>query len=87
MLLFSLILAAAQHDSGNDSRLMFSDEIVSCYKDPAELVLFHDVEIKGHIREGGIRWKLVRVFQGRSFLRSKRAATRRLSKSKNTLLM
>jgi hypothetical protein len=41
LLLFSLILAAAQHDSGNDSRLMFSDEIVSCYKDPAELVLFH----------------------------------------------
>jgi hypothetical protein len=27
---------------------MFSDEIVSCYKDPAELVLFHDVEMKGH---------------------------------------
>src|SRR3979411_179810 len=52
LLLFSLILAAAQHDSGNDSRLMFSDEIVSCYKDPAELVLFHDVEIKGNIREG-----------------------------------
>ena len=71
MLLFSLILAAAQHDSGNDSRLMFSDEIVSCYKDPAELVLFHDVEIKGHIREGGIRWKLVRVFQDRSFLLEK----------------
>ena len=23
---------------------MFSDEIVSCYKDTAELVLFHDVE-------------------------------------------
>jgi hypothetical protein len=66
---------------------MFSHEIVSCYKDPAELVLFHDVEIKGHIREGGIRWKLVGVFQDRSFLRSKRAATRRLSKSKNTLLM
>jgi hypothetical protein len=31
---------------------MFSGEIVSCYKDPAELVLFHDVEMKGHIREG-----------------------------------
>jgi hypothetical protein len=43
---FSLTLAAAQHGSGNDSRLMFSDEIVSCYKDPAELVLFHDVEME-----------------------------------------
>ena len=56
---------------------MFSDEIVFCYKDPAEQVLFHDVEIKGHIRERGIRWKLVRVFRDRSFLRSKRTATRR----------
>jgi hypothetical protein len=25
---------------------MFSDEIVSCYRDTAELVLFHDVEMK-----------------------------------------
>jgi hypothetical protein len=66
---------------------MFSDEIVSCYKDPAELVLFHGVEMKGHIPGRSIRWKLVRVFQDQSFLRSKRAATRRLSKSKNTLLM
>jgi hypothetical protein len=31
--------------------------LCSCYKDPAELVLFHDVEMKGHIREGSIRWK------------------------------
>jgi hypothetical protein len=31
--------------SGNDSRLMFSGEIVSCYKNPAELVLFHDVKM------------------------------------------
>jgi hypothetical protein len=44
---FSLTLAAAQHDSGNDSRLMFSDEIVSCYKDTAELVLFRDVQVRG----------------------------------------
>jgi hypothetical protein len=47
----------------NNSRLKFSDEIVSCYKDPAELVLFHDIEMEGHIREGSIRWKLVRAFQ------------------------
>lgn len=25
----------------------FSDEIVSCYKEPAELVLFHDVQMRG----------------------------------------
>jgi hypothetical protein len=31
---------------------MFSDEIVSCYKDPAELVLFHDVEIKAYSGRG-----------------------------------
>jgi hypothetical protein len=31
--------------------LKLSDEMVSCYKDPAELVLFHDVEMKGHIRK------------------------------------
>jgi hypothetical protein len=37
---------------------------LTCYKDPAELVLFHDVEMKWHIREGNIRWKSVRVFQG-----------------------
>jgi hypothetical protein len=29
---------------------MFSDEIVSCYKDPAELVLFHDAEVKANLR-------------------------------------
>jgi hypothetical protein len=34
--------------------LKFSDEIVSCYKDPAELVLFHDVEMKGPIREESV---------------------------------
>jgi len=29
---------------------MFSDEIVSCYKDTAELVLFRDVTDEGHTR-------------------------------------
>jgi hypothetical protein len=38
------------------------------YKDPAELVLFHDVEMKWRIQEGSIRWKLVRVFQGSKFV-------------------
>jgi hypothetical protein len=51
--LFPLTLAVAQHGSGNDSRLMFSDEIVSSYKDTAKLVLFHDVRMKGHFR----RWE------------------------------
>jgi hypothetical protein len=37
--------------------LKFSDEIVSCYKDPAELVLFHDVEMKGHIREENVSFR------------------------------
>jgi hypothetical protein len=32
---------------------MFSDEIVSWYKDPAELGLFHDVQMKG-VPAGGI---------------------------------
>src|SRR5258708_5744209 len=86
LLLFSLTLAAAQHDSGNDSRLMFSDEIVSCYKDPAELVLFHDVEMKGHMREGSIRWELVRIFQDGSFLALEKSGQLPLSKSRNTLL-
>jgi hypothetical protein len=27
-------------------------KIVSCYKNPADLVLFHDVEVKGHVRKG-----------------------------------
>jgi hypothetical protein len=31
---------------------MFRDELVSCYKDTAELVLFHDVKMKGHTRRG-----------------------------------
>ncbi len=50
---------------------MLSDEIVSCCKDPDELVLFHDVEVNGHIREGSIHWKLVRVFQDRSLLQGR----------------
>jgi hypothetical protein len=49
---FSLTLAAAQHGSGNDSRLKFGDEIVSCYKDTAELVLFRDVQMKGILAGG-----------------------------------
>jgi hypothetical protein len=32
---------------------MFRDELVSCYKDTAKPVLFHDVKMKGHIR----RWE------------------------------
>jgi hypothetical protein len=36
--------------------LKFGDEIVSCYKDPAELVLFHECSDGGHIREECIRW-------------------------------
>jgi hypothetical protein len=36
---------------------MFSDEIVSCYKDPAELGLFHDVQMKG-IPAGGSFYSL-----------------------------
>jgi hypothetical protein len=32
---------------------MLSDEIMSCYEDTAELVLFHDVEMKS-IFGGGI---------------------------------
>jgi hypothetical protein len=50
---------------------MFSDEIVSCFKDPAELVLFHDVEMKGIFGKGASNWKLVRVFQDRHFLLEK----------------
>ena len=30
------------------------DEIVSCYKDPAELVLFHSIEMMGHIWEESV---------------------------------
>jgi hypothetical protein len=37
--------------------LKFSDEIVSCYKDPARLVLFHDVEMNGHIREESVSFR------------------------------
>jgi hypothetical protein len=47
---------------------MFSDEIVSCYKDPAELVLFHDVKINGHIREGGIQLEVGQGIPGSKFL-------------------
>jgi hypothetical protein len=43
----SLTLAAAQLGSGNDSRLVFSDELVSCYKDTTELGLFPDLQMKG----------------------------------------
>lgn len=35
---------------------------MSCDKNPAELVLFHDVEMNGHIREGSIRRKLLNCF-------------------------
>src|SRR5258708_22489629 len=52
----SLTLAAAQRGSGNDSRLTFSDEVVSCYKDTAELGLFPDLQMKG-------------IPAGRSFIR------------------
>ena len=47
---------------------MFSDEIVSCFKDPAELVLFHDVEMKGHIREGSIQLEVGQGIPGSKFL-------------------
>jgi hypothetical protein len=40
---------------------MFSDEIVFCYKDTAELVLFHDVEMELAYPGRGIRWKLIRA--------------------------
>lgn len=46
--------------------LTFSDEIVSCYKEPAELILFHDVEMKSKFGKGSIRWG-VRAFQDRSW--------------------
>jgi hypothetical protein len=42
---------------------MFSDKIVSCHKEPAERVLFHAAEMKGHIRAGSIRRELVRAFR------------------------
>lgn len=54
---FSFACAAAQHGSDNNSRLKSSDEIVSCYKDPAERVLFHDVEMKGRIREEDVGFR------------------------------
>jgi hypothetical protein len=52
---------------------MFSDEIVSCNKDPAELVLFHGVEMRGHIREGSIRWKFGHGLPGSKFVAFKKS--------------
>jgi hypothetical protein len=81
---FLLTLAAAQHDSGNDSRLMFSDEIVSCYKDRAGLVLFHDVEMRGHSgREHPL--EIGQGVPGSRLLRSKRAATSAVKKACKTI--
>jgi hypothetical protein len=37
--------------SDNKSRPKSGDELVSWYKDRGEPVSFHDVEMKGHIRE------------------------------------
>jgi hypothetical protein len=54
---FSFACAAAQHGSDNNSRLKSSDELVSCYQDPAERVLFHDVEMKGRIREEDVGFR------------------------------
>jgi hypothetical protein len=50
---------------------MFSHEILSCYKDPAELVLFHDVEMKGHIRVGSIQLEVGQGIPGSKFLARK----------------
>ena len=62
---------------------MFSDEIVSCYKDPAELVLFHDVEMKGHIREGSIQLEIGQGIPGSKFIARKERSPARLSKKKH----
>jgi hypothetical protein len=58
---------AVQH--GSDTiicTLTFSDEIVPCYKEPAELLLFHDVEMKSEIWEGKHPLE-VRAFEDRSW--------------------
>jgi hypothetical protein len=47
---------------------MFSDEIVSCYKDPAELGLFHDVEIKGAYSGRGHPLEVGQGLPGSNFL-------------------
>jgi hypothetical protein len=64
---------------------MFSDEIVSCYKDTAELVLFHDVEMKGHIREGSIQLEVGQGIPGSKFIAGKERSPAICQKSRNTL--
>jgi hypothetical protein len=66
---------------------MCSDELVSCYEGPAELVLFNDVQMKGHIRGREHPLEIGQGLPGSKFVAFEKSGHCRLSKSKNTLLM